>query len=570
MSEPILLTHSGAVPAAPAFLGPAVGMPAGTITGVRVLFPEGNVTDDACTLDLYINGAAQSVGLVVPEGDDEFTVSGLSIAVTDDSSAQFRILSPLPTLPAVPYHFWIYYTSATEIPYTHASASSAAYLDFKEDTDNGTNRVRLTGPASTADVAVTLPAATDTLVGKATTDVLTNKSIDFATNTVTTTLAQLNTAISDGNIPVVDDTAYDATSWNANTDAPTKNAVRDKFEALSTELISDTAYDPTSWNAVTAVAPSKNAVRDKIDSMISDTAYDATSWNAVTDVAPSKNAVRDEIEDIYAAIAGGVADGDKGDITVSSSGTVWTADADAVVKMTGTQSIGGAKTFTSDVVVPDEAYDATNWNGSLEVPTKNAVRDVVETIVAAGVSDGDKGDITVSSSGTVWTIDSDVVTYAKMQNISAASKVLGRGDSGSGDAQEITLGTNLSMSGTTLNASGGGISWTEVTGTSQSAAVDNGYITNNASLVTVTLPDTAAVGKIVAVQGLGAGGWKIAQNASEQIIWTAGGVDGSNETTIGTGGSLASTDQYDSVCLMCVVADTTWVVHYAKGAITLV
>lgn len=34
-------------------------------------------------------------------------------------------------------------------------------------------------------------------------------------------------------IPVVDDTAYDATSWNGNTDAPTKNAVRDKIESLS-------------------------------------------------------------------------------------------------------------------------------------------------------------------------------------------------------------------------------------------------------------------------------------------------------------------------------------------------
>ena len=62
-------------------------------------------------------------------------------------------------------------------PILTGSSSAAGSILFKEDTDNGTNAVTLIGPASTADVTVTLPAATDTLVGKATTDILTNKTL---------------------------------------------------------------------------------------------------------------------------------------------------------------------------------------------------------------------------------------------------------------------------------------------------------------------------------------------------------------------------------------------------------
>lgn len=63
-----------------------------------------------------------------------------------------------------------------------------------------------------------------------------------------------------------------------------------------------------------------------------------------------------------------------------------------------------------------------------------------------GVDDGDKGDITVSDNGATWTIDNDVVTFAKMQNV-ASQSILGRYSALSGDIEELTLGDSITLSG---------------------------------------------------------------------------------------------------------------------------
>lgn len=58
------------------------------------------------------------------------------------------------------------------------------------------------------------------------------------------------------------------------------------------------------------------------------------------------------------------------------------------------------------------------------------------------VTDGDKGSITVSSSGTVWTLDDAAVTLAKMANINQY-QLIGRSSSGSGVPQAISTSADV-------------------------------------------------------------------------------------------------------------------------------
>ena len=163
---------------------------------------------------------------------------------------------------------------------------------------------------------------------------------------------------------------------------------------------------------------------------------------------------------------GGLADGDKGDITVSASGATWTIDnstitnaklanvssgifkaratagAGAVEDVSGTQVTALLDVFTSGLkgLAPSSGGGTTNYlraDGAWATPP------------AGGVSDGDKGDITVSASGTVWSVDASTITNSKLADMVALT-FKANVQATTAAPQDVTVGQMLAA----LNISG--------------------------------------------------------------------------------------------------------------------
>lgn len=134
-------------------------------------------------------------------------------------------------------------------------------------------------------------------------------------------------------------------------------------------------------------------------------------------------------------------------------------------------------------------------------------------------------------------------------------------------AATLTAGAGVSIvngaGSITISSTSGGFTWNEITGTSSGMTAQNGYITNNAGLVTLTLPAAASIGDMFVVTGKGAGGWRIAQNAGQTVNF------GSSSTTTGAGGRLDSTGQFDTVEIVCITANTDFNVIDSQGNITV-
>lgn len=133
-------------------------------------------------------------------------------------------------------------------------------------------------------------------------------------------------------------------------------------------------------------------------------------------------------------------------------------------------------------------------------------------------------------------------------------------------AATLTAGTGIMITnaaGSITIDSSGGVNWQTV-GASQALVANNGYICTSGAALSFSLPAVSALGSTISITLDGSTSWTITQAAGQQIRF------GSSQTTLGAGGSLASTAQGDTITMVCSVANTRWNVISSIGNITVV
>jgi hypothetical protein len=406
------------------------------------------------------------------------------------------------------------------------SASAAGQIKFLEGTDNGTQGVILIGPASTGDVTVTLPAATDTLVGKATTDTFTNKTFDVEAtgNSISNIdVSDLKSGVLDTDITSVsgsDDTLASAkaikTYVDAQVTASDLDFATDDSTALSIDLDSETLQ--VSGGANVSTSGSGNTITIALDTSLSGLTS-VTSTALVTNKISSSDSTAVRLDDAL-NVDGALDVG--GGFTISNTTSVTSiVDEDAMgsdsASALATQQSIKAYVDTQDANIASDTLTLTNKtidaNGTgnnisnIDIANMTAASVVLES---EGIASNDNDTTLPTSAAVKDYADTKAVLSGSTNNnvatVTGAHALVGEG--------------NLTFNGSTLAVTGAATISTTL-GVTGASTLDGVTITDN------TISTNASNAPL-----------EIKANGTGAVIITSGGVAFTMPTTDGNDGDF--------------------------------
>ena len=315
----------------------------------------------------------------------------------------------------------------------------------------------------TADRVITFPDATGTVAVLDTTQTLTNKTINLTSNTLTATLAQLNTAVSDADVATL---AGSETLTNKTLTSPNVNEAV-ALTATATELnvldgITSSTAELNILDGVTATAAQINVLASLtssatelniLDGVVATTAelnYVNGVTSAIQTQLNNKQAIVTDVSDTEIGYLNGVTSAIQTQLngkqaTVLNVSDVEIGYLDGVTSAIQTQMDAKAPlaspTFTGTVTLPSGTVTSTMiLDGTIANADINASAAIDWTKL--GISS------TVSSTEIGYV---DGVTSAIQTQLDAKAPLAGPTFTGTISAADLTLSGNLTVNGTTTN-----------------------------------------------------------------------------------------------------------------------